>query len=442
MYALGATGCLALVGISRPGTFLKATAYLSAVSTSVLVLESFGQRDLNRAVFKMDKIEPRPGKLWERTKEWTVEDVLMGGTVAGAFLALNPRALPGVYGWKRFVGASTIGAALGGHIGQTRLVGLPMNIVHMVDQADIAIQQAQYDRLHQDEEALKSLSRLGKLTLAFYSWPALRLPSLPGVSQPQASGATHASPIQIQENPHRNISQEEIDRTTLVQIEFNKGELKGPDIESGYRAYKDSLTDRDSVSLREWLDRLQEIRKTTADEAHFVWDHLATKEREFYGLMAEDRKKDVLRRELQLLNNVCSDFSARDAILAYYISDVQKRLGQIENDDPVVIEETTAAASEATTSQTQAAPQRHHSPHLVAEQIRLNWQRQKELLGFLERNVTMHKSVEVEAGSQQEAHLKSLSEQHESMKKNVEATERLLKEYEEQLRRADEQFDP
>lgn len=441
--AAGFTVFLALVGKSRPGIFLKTTAYLSAATVSISACDAYSQREMNRAVFKLDNIEPKPGKLWERTKHWSIDDYVIGGGILGTFLSLNPRALPGVRGWKRFVGAATVGCALGGYVGQTRLIRLPSQLLDIMHAADRQTRHTQYERLKQDAKAQEALSRFGKLALAFYTWPVWNLPINPFAteSSSRAAGtATGAPQISFAENPHANISQQEMDQYALIQLEFNKGELIGPDIEHGYRAYKDSLADRDADALQDWLERLQEIQKKTAAEAQYVWQHLGLKEHEFYNLVADDREKDIVRREIQLLNNMASDFASRDAIFAYHIADARKRLQQIEQKESVgqnLVLKLHSMQDELPTDW-----MNYHRPHLVAEQVRMNWARQKELLGHLEKHATMHKDLKLEAGTPQAAQLKQIRQNFEDMKRNVEATERLLKEFEEQLRRADNYVKP
>ena len=46
-----------------------------------------------------------------------MDDMCVGGSVLGVLLAVNPRALPGVGGWKRFLGAATVGSAVAGTLG-------------------------------------------------------------------------------------------------------------------------------------------------------------------------------------------------------------------------------------------------------------------------------------------------------------------------------------
>jgi hypothetical protein len=439
VFATGLTAFLALVGKSRPGTFLKATAYLSAAQISFSALDVYGEREVNRAVFKRENIEPKPGKLWEQTKHWTVEDASVSGGALGTFLALNPRALPGVGGWKRFLGAATVGCAVGGYVGATLLVRLPPQLETMMRASEAQTRMTQYQSLKQDPKAMEPLSRFGRLALRYYTWPVWDVALSPFSSRSSSQPgrvAGQAQQLPFGGDAHANITQEEMDNHTLIQIEFNKGELKGPDIEHGYRAYKDSITERDTGALLDWLEYLQEVRQTTASEAQYLWQHLARKEHEFYQLVGDDREKDITRREIQLLNNMASDFASRDAILAYHIADAQKRLQQTGKSG-------FSSTQLLSTVQSAERPQPeawadYYSPQLVAEQVRINWTRQKELLGFLEHSTSMHGEFQPEAGTPQEAHLKQIQQNADGMKKNIEATERLLKEFEEQIRKADE----
>jgi hypothetical protein len=443
VYGIGITAFLALVGKSRPGTYLKTVAYLSAAHVSISAIDSYSTREISRGIFKLDNVDPKPGKLWERTKHWTVDDTVIGGGILGTFLALNPRALPGVGGWKRFFGAATVGCGVGGFLGQSRLSPAPSGMTRLIDAGDAQIKQTQYKRLKENEKAQEKLSRFGKVAFAWYTWPIWDLSINPfkAVTEAGSNNAGGAitggfQPGQMARDPHAGISKEEIEKHTLIQIEFNNGELRGPDIEHGYRAYKDSLTDRDPIALRDWLEHLEGIRNKTVTETQYVWHHLAAKEQEFYSLEGDDKEKDIIRRELQLLNNLAGDFTARGAILAYHIADALKRLKQTGQD------ETTGQnlLAEKKSSMPTGLPadwRSRYSPNMIAEQVRLNWTRQKELLGFLEQSNTMIKELGPEPGSPQEKQFKQIQENTENMKKNVEATERLLKDFEEQIRRAE-----
>lgn len=429
--AAGITALLAVVGKSQPGTFLKAAAYLSAFNVSVTACQLYGEREINRAVFKLDKVEPKPGKLWERTKHWTVDDMVVGGGLLGSFLALNPRALPGVSGWKCLIGAATVGCAVGGYVGESRLLRAPPQLISMVIVAKAQNRAVQYARVKEDVEAQRSLSRFGKIALGYYTWPF----SLNLFGNGSASGPGGADGPFMKQG-HGGVSQQEMDKSTLIQIEFSNGELNGPDFERGYRAYKDSLADRDESALQEWLEHLQKLRHITATEAQYIWQHLANKETKFYGMAEEDREKDIARRELQLLNNMGCDFAMRDTIFSNHIADATKQLEQMGRKDAVG--QKSLVTAKALKDELPAHWKDHYSPHLVTEHVRTNWARQKEVLGIFEEAISMHEDIQPKAGSAQETHFNQVKENAEAMKKNVEATERLLRELEEQVRRADE----
>lgn len=438
--AIGLSASLALVGKSTPGNFLKIAAYLSAANIAAAALDGYGRREVNRALFKLDNVKAKPGKLWERTKHWTVDDMCIAGGVLGALLAVNPRALPGVRGWRRFLGATTVGAGAVGYYGASRILHTGP-VMSLMKATEDQIRTSQYDRLKEDAKAQDSLSRLGRWAFAYYTWPgwSLRLNPFRSTSNQPAgttSIGTFSSPsMSSAEDPHFGLTKEELEEYSLIQIEFNRGELKGPDVEHGYRAYKDTMPDRDPVALQDYLERLQEIRQTTSMEALFVWYRLEAKEQKFYELQADDQEVDILRRELQLLNNIASDFASRDAILAYHIDDALKRLKQIKYP---VLDSNKSVVKMQSRQEPPADWIDSFSPELVTEHVRITWTRQKEMMSMMEQGAALHKDHAPEPGTPMAAQIQHIREGAENMKKNVTATERLLKEFEEQLRRADE----
>ncbi|KAL5114735.1 hypothetical protein ACEQ8H_007404 [Pleosporales sp. CAS-2024a] len=441
LYAVGITACLALAGKSRPGYFLKATAYISAANLSIAALDGYSSREVNRAVLKMDGAEPKPGRLWERTEHWTMEDVMIAGGIMGSLLASNPRALPGARGWKRFLGATTVGWAAGGYIGarQEGFARLPPQVIGVLQATDDVIRETHYHRLKDNVKAQESLSRWGKIALTCYTWPiwGLLINPFRKLAESQSAGTAGSSEgvFRPAQGPHGGLTNEELEQHTLFQIEFNKGELRAPDMENGYRAFKDSLADRDDTAIHEWIEQLDELLGTLANEAQCVWRHLAVKEREFYRIEREDREKDIARRELQLLNNIASDLYTKSAIIRYQIADAQKRLAQTANEEHMGFYSTTKTLMMPTDTSTDW--QNRYNPQIITEQVRLNWLRQKEVLSILEHNSAMHSELKPTPGSMQEKQLKKMQENAEYMKKNFEATERLLKELEEQIRRAE-----
>jgi hypothetical protein len=415
------TALLAGVGRSRPGTFLKVSAWLSVVGIADVGLRGYANGEINRAVFKMDNVEPKPGKLWERTKHWTTDDVVISGGVAGAFLALNPKAFPGVGGWKRFLGAATAGCAVGSFTAPTILRTPPGLSWTTTWRTETQIRTLHYDRLKQDEKAQETLSRSGKWITAFYTLPGLR----------RSSGIADGG-FSTTGDPRATSGQQDTKDHTLVLVEFNNGELNGPDLEEGIRVYRDRLADRDSKVLQEWLEHLQELWKANSSEARYTRLHLATKEREFYNLQADEKETDIARRELQMLNTLAFSFTLRDVIYAYHIADVQKRLDQMDQKDVPVQDpmlDLPSMRPELPKDWTN-----RHSPQLAMEQVRLTWTKQKEIVGICEETL----ALQTQPGTEHDAHFKQVREAMGIMKLNVAATERLLKEYEEKLRRADE----
>jgi hypothetical protein len=414
--------------------FLGSVAFLSAVELSWEGAGLYGRREINRGVFKTDKIEPKPGKLWERTKHWTTEDTTLGGGALGIFAAMSPRALPGAVGFSRFLGAATVGCALGYEVGKAVLVRVPPQLLKAVYVQVTATRHKEYEKLEQNAEAKASLSRIGKLALSLYASPVLQILNSPlqfgGMGG--TGGHQHGPP------GSRPLSemQAELQKSTVIRVEFTEGELTGPDVENGFRVYKDDIKSRDASSIQDWLERLQDLRKKLATELQYVWPHLAEREREFYKIEEEDKDKDIVRRELQLLNNTAADLATQHAILAYHENDARKRLEQINNTDSV-----TATSYETPSHSAASEQEAHYGPHIITERVRTNWSRQKELLGHIEHALSQYAAVSPEEGTPHHEASKSLKKEAEQLKLNVEATERLLRWCEQQVREADEQVD-
>lgn len=429
MGGAGITTFLALVGRTRPGTFLKSTAYLSAATTSYAVLDAYGRREVNRAIFRWDNVEPKPGKLWERTKGWTVDDVVLGGGMLATVLVLNPKAVPGVGGWKRFLGAVTVGCAAGCYVGERVIMPMP-GVISTLHDASVQVRDAQYARLREDIKAQDALSRFGKLALSYYTSSLRNLSINPFRSGPQANAAGGAV-------SHVGLVQGHTDKPTVIGMEFKKRELDGPDMEDGYRVYRDSLLERDKDGLQSWLERLQEMQKERHLESRYLRLYLDLKEQEFYKMQIEDREKDLLRRQLQLLNAMASDSYLRIAAFEYNIADAYKRLEQTDPDVTPHNQKSTLgkiSAPETFTPDQMA----NFRPHAITDRLRVIWSNKKRVVGVLEETAELHKLVPYEHGSPQQARLDKMQQDVEVLKLNIEATERLLVEFEDLVRTADE----
>jgi hypothetical protein len=391
----------------------------------------------------MEGIQPKPGKLWERTQHWTLEDATLGGGALGIFMTLNPRALPGVRGFARFFGAATVGCALGFKAGQAFVVRLPPPLIQLFDQTMTGFQQKEYQKLHDNDKAKASLSRIGKLALWYHTSQVMGLLRNPlQVGGMGGMGRISGGPTQpVQSSPLAALKAE-MDRDTVIQVEFKEGELAGPDVENGFRAYQDDLKSRDASKIQDWLEYVKDLKEKTGAELQYVSGHLAQREHEFYRHVEEDREKDILRRELQLLNSMAADSVTRHAILGYHEQDAQKQLKQIEQAESSArldaVSQTITTSHETPHHLAEVAQVNHYGPHLITERIRTTWSRQKELLRHLEQAISRGSSLESEGGTVIVERTKHLERDAEQMRKNVEATERLLRWFEERVREASE----
>jgi hypothetical protein len=431
--SLGIVALLAIVGKSRPGTFLKATAYLSTAHICAATWHGYSSREINRAVFKLDNIDAKPGRLWERTKHWTVDDMCIGGAVLGAFLALQPRAFPGVKGWRRFLGAATVGSAFGAHYGTEIFLNLSPDVVHAAFTTNTHIRTLQYQRLKQDMKAQETLSRFGRLAFAVNASPiwSMSINPFKNGSQSGPSGMAGNTEGDILPGPI-----EDTTKRTVFQIQFDKGELEGPDLDLGGRTYTDSLSDRNVNTLQEWLDHLEGIQKITSSEALWVWNHLANKEHQFYNLQEDNDEKDKIRLELRALNHVTSILAMRESILIHFIADARKRLEQMDQKNPVSCARMEKA--QLTVEERSADWFNHHSPQLAIELVRFEWTTSKQVMGIGAQYLEMAEAHKPESGTPQEASLRNLRKTFNDMKNFHEATGRVLKELEEQQHKADE----
>ncbi|CAO2656522.1 Nn.00g053250.m01.CDS01 [Neocucurbitaria sp. VM-36] len=463
--AAGITGFLALVGRSRPGIFLQSAAIFGVFDLSYTACDIYGRRELNRGVFRLDGVEAKPGTLWERTKHWTVEDAALSGGGLGIFTALNPRALPGVSGWKRFLGSAMVGAAFGSVVGERLLVRIPPQLLTLIETADTMTRRTQYERLQHNEEAKATLSRFGKLALTIHTWPALQL--LRGatgleIGHGHAHGGMSSAkgvPQPLATSPHPSIAQQ-LQNTITFHVEFSHDELDGPDIEDGSRAYKDTLQTRDPDALQAYLSHLHSLKRSMVLEARYIWRQLAQKEQIFYSLLDEDAEKDLYRREIQLLNSVATQFISREAILAFHVADARKQLAQMKGKDGVRHGSDTSASSSATPdletdhsptflldpSPSSTSESTAYSPDLTTAQLRTVWTRQKEVLAHIEQVVSQYDAVEAHSSTSSggisgagNSQVEQLRLNRGYLEKNIEATGRLLREFEEQVRRAEEQ---
>lgn len=397
-------------------------------------------------MFKLDGLDdPKPWKLWERTKQWTVEDATLFGGATGLMLASNPRFLPGSSGVTRFLGVAIAGCAIGAKAGEWVFASGPPYTAKRVQWLLEAQRRVMYRRISEDKEAKASLSRFAQSMLMAYTGenPLLRTLSRPfrglsGMPNPGSDSiAGHAhSDAQMQAMQQAHAKQ-----PILMLAEFEREELAAPDYDGGHRQYRMDPTDTDLGTLQDHLEHLNKLRASDVRELAYLWQGLAQKEHDLHHLPENDTEKDLLRRELQLLNSLAVHFKSRIAIITYTQADARKRISQIRDEDPASIN---SAMPFPGSPGTEDDPldgdwKANFIPHNSAERIRQRWQHARTDVAHVESVLSQFDTLKAQGGTNKQANEQAelLRKESAQMKLNVAATERLLKEFEDQIHKAD-----
>jgi hypothetical protein len=181
------------------------------------------------------------------------------------------------------------------------------------------------------------------------------------------------------------------------------------------------------LAFQEHIADLSGIERQHAIELEYVWQEMARKEYDFYQMLPENGETDIVRRELQLLSEISLQFSMQTAFFQWHIADAQKRLDQLRHLeaghqkplDPAPLAD----------HGLQPEWKHKHNPHLVLAFVRSHWENLKEVLGLLEQMVEMSHPGLAKVGYTENT--------IPDIRKNLEATERLLKQFEEQATRAE-----
>lgn len=435
------------MGFARPGTFLRSAAIFSIFDGSITACDIYGRQELNRAVFKLDGLEnPEPWKLWERTSQWTLEDMALFGGATGLLLASNPRLFPGAIGWSRFLGVTIAGCAIGAKTGEWVFGKGPPHQAKRVEWVLAAQRRSMYRRLSEDEKAKASLSRFGQSLLMAYTGdsPLMRTLSRPfkglsGTPNPGSGtvvGHVH-SDAQLQAMQQMQMQQAHARQPILMITEFEKDELAAPDYDGGYRQFRMDPIDTDLETLQEHLEHLNKIRDSEVKELAYLWHGLAQKEQNLHRLSQDDPEKDLLRRELQLLNSIATHANTRIAILSFAQADARKRIGQMQNQDSTSWNLAPTPAAEGLGLDDDW--RENYSPQKSADRIRQRWEHARTDLAHVEHVLHQFDTLKAQGSTTNGANEQAdqLRRNSEQMKQNIVATERLLKEYEDQVYKAE-----
>lgn len=447
LLATGVTALSSILRLGRPGTFLRNAAFFGMFDGAITACDIYGRQELNRAVFKSDGLEtPKPFKLWERTKQWTVEDASLFGGATGLLIASNPRLLPGATSFSRFFGITIMGCAIGA---TTAEWAFGRGVPHQAKQVQwvLAMQRrAYYQRLSQDKEAKASLSRFGQALLMAYTGdsPFMQILSKPfgglsGMANPGSASAVghghvhHNAEVEALQQKEKEYAEQFV----YLVAKFDKEELAAPDYNDGYRQYQTDAADTDLEALQEHLEHLNNLQAEEVKELVFVWQELAPREHKMHQLPEADPEKDLIRRELQLLNSIAAHTSSRLAVIAYVQADARKRLAQIRNEDP-------AAISKLPLPLTGESLLDHdfmetYVPHGTAARIRTCWENARINVANVDDALAQYDELHAQGlmSSRTEDQANKIKEHQIQAKQDIVATERLLKEFEDRISKAD-----
>ncbi|KAJ8107604.1 hypothetical protein OPT61_g8750 [Boeremia exigua] len=446
LLATGVTAIGAILGAARPGGFLRNVTFFGILDGTITACDIYGRQDLNRAIFKETGLDnPKPFKLWERTKQWTLEDASLFGGATGLLIASNSRLFPGVNGFSRFFGVAVAGYAVGAKTAEWAFSRYPLHHIKREKWVLATQQRSLYQELSRDEQAKASLSRFGKALLVSYTGdsPLMRLLSKPFGRLTGMASAGHSHAQDYTETVRRQIQQEHAKPPVdLMLIEFEREELAAPDYDGGYRQYKMDPADTSLDALQEHLEHLNKLRVSEGEQLAYVWHTLVPKEQKLHGLSQEDPDKDLLRRELQLLNSIASHTTTRLAVISYAQADALKRIAQIRNDDSAAVTQPPILGIEE--SSLDANWRENYVPQKIAERIRRRWEETKSDMVQREHVLAQFDELKARGILSTAANEKAeqIRESYDHMKQNILATERLLKEFEDRIlevesRRAD-----
>jgi hypothetical protein len=356
-------------------------------------------------------------------------------------MALNPRALPGAYGISRFLGAATVGCALGYQTAQSFLVRISPHYINLMDASDKVVRSRFYGRLKEDVEVKASLSIAGKLVLKYHTSQYIQvlrdsLPiagvggmgDIPGGQQGmRKAGEDMITPVSLYPDTTKHIP---------FRTELKEDDFAGPDMSAGYRSYEDSPQSWDKSSVRERLERFQGLKTQAGMELQHLWKELAKREQEHYGHDWNDRDKDISKRELYILYQTTMDLVSRYAIFAYNEADAQKQLQQLQQLDSVP--PSPLAVFETEQSLAVAAQDNYQGPRMAATQLRREWTRIKGIVSQYEGIVSQAEAFRQQGSSTTAKNVQLFRDSCEDIRKFKEACERVLTWLEEQVHEAED----
>lgn len=399
-------------------------------------------------MFKLDGLEnPKPFKMWERTKYWTLEDTSLFGGATGLLIASNPRLFPGITGISRFVGAALAGCAVSAKTIQWVLNRGPPHQAQRIEQELAMQRRAHYQRISMDEKAKESLSRFGKGLLISYTSESqfMRILNTPfggqsGTANPGSSPVTGHDTlydeVHTMDMRLTGFQQAHAKQTIQLGADFDKDELAAPDYDNGYRQYNMDAADTDVKALKDYLEYLDVLHAEEAKALSFLWQELAPKEHEMHQLAQNDPEKDIVRRQLQFLNSIAIQANIRLAAIGYAQADTRKRLAQIRNDGPsAILKIPSPGASESPDE----ISNEDRVLQKITMRIRDRWVYTRALVVEADHVLSQVDGMKAKGllDSDNIELIERFREENVQLRRNVIATERLLKDLEDRSSKAD-----
>lgn len=408
-----------LFGEKKPGTFLRSTAVCAVVCASIdCVAAVAGYRTFTYPILKRDGIEPKPYRLWENNGQVGRDDCVLAGGILGTLVALRRRPFQSVVGWRRYVGAASCGSTAGLLFGYLRFpVETEVWKLYLQKDHDATGMKMQ---LIQDRQTARQLAKdkpsmMDWIGAFLRSWmPEFTSRETETIDQRTGSGAKrlgfqievedHVRALPLGTSPHPGY-------ITEGQTKF----LPRADYD-----WEPESVDEGIKVLKQHIEDLQQKRAALAKEAEYTWLDLAKKEHIFY-YEKDVETKDMMKRELELLSGIHYRHWQEISDINWMIADSQKNIRQSElfpSEAAVWLPQLRALSNPT-----------QHSPQATLKHVREHWENLKMIIAKTEE-------VLLVANIPQDTR-EALKAEQEGMRKNLKATELLLKEYEDKVKEAE-----
>lgn len=230
-------------------------------------------------------------------------------------------------------------------------------------------------------------------------------------------------------------------------VMFREWELAAPDYVRGYRDFSMDPKETDLDTMQQHLEQLNKLRESEGRELVYIWQTLPTKEHRLHQLPQEDPEKDVLRCELQILNLIATNTQMRLAVINYARADARRRIAQIKNEDRATIVKQPLLSTDE--SLLEEIHYESHVPSKTTGILRQYWNNKRRQAAEAEALLARYeesraKTIVNDPNSPQDKSIRdSIQRINENLaqgRRNVKAAERLLKEFEDQSAKAENQI--